>query len=106
VLGATPTPWIGVALLTVTAVGVAAMTTAPGAFGTAIQCWALWDGFLSNRLGQLTLTHNSWRALLAMIAAAVLTSLAASGPQCLCARRATAYLAITHPRARDAVLWQ
>lgn len=104
VLGATSTAWIGLALLTATAVGVAATTTVPGALGTAIQCWALWDGFLSNRFGQLTLAPDSWHALLGMIAAAVLTSLAASGLRHLHAARTAIYPATTHPRGSRALL--
>jgi hypothetical protein len=64
-------PVLGLVLLGGTAVGVAGLTTAAGAFAGAVQCWALWDGFLVNRFGELTLTRTSALVLLALAAAAL-----------------------------------
>jgi hypothetical protein len=88
-LGAHAAPAFGLALLTATAVATAATTTLPGALGAAVQCWALWDGFLVDDLGQLTLTRQSTPALACLAVAAGLTSLVATTARNHSARRST-----------------
>jgi hypothetical protein len=89
-LGAHAAPAFGLALLTAAAVATAATTTLPGALGAAVQCWALWDGFLVNDLGQLTLTRQSTPALALIAVSAGLASLVATTARKYSARRSAA----------------
>jgi len=70
-------PALGLALLGGTAVTIAGLTSAAGALAAAAQCWALWDGFLVNRFGELTITRASALALLVL--AVVAPVVAATG---------------------------
>ena len=70
-------PALGLALLGGTAVTIAGLTSAAGALAAAAQCWALWDGFLVNRFGELTITRASALALL--VVAVVAPVVAATG---------------------------
>lgn len=62
-LGAITGPDIGLVLLAVVAVSVGATTTVPGAVLSAVQCWALYTGFLDNQFGVLTMDAKSEFAL-------------------------------------------
>lgn len=66
-LGAGTDPRIGLVLLTLTAVGVAVLTTVPGAIGAGMLCWAFYSGFVLDRFGDLTLRQGAVPALLLML---------------------------------------
>ena len=76
-LGARGHPALGLAPLIVVVLAVAAVTTAGGALGAAAQCWALWDGFLVNRLGELVLTRPGVDGLLLLALVSLVTTVAA-----------------------------
>ncbi|MFC5994924.1 hypothetical protein ACFQE5_11955 [Pseudonocardia hispaniensis] len=90
-------PAVGLVLLGATVIAIAAATTLAGAFGVAVQCWALWDGFLINDLGRLTFTQQSTPALLLFVGSACLASLLATLLRRLPARRASAPVVVRHP---------
>jgi hypothetical protein len=77
-VGARGHPVLGLVLLGGAALTVAALTSPAGALAGGAQCWALWDGFLVNRFGELTLTHSTALALLVLALAASVTAAAAS----------------------------
>jgi hypothetical protein len=66
-LGAGSDPRIGLVLLTLTAVGIAVLTTVPGAIGAGMLCWAFYSGFVLDSFGDLTLHHGAGPALLTML---------------------------------------
>lgn len=73
-LGAWDAPLLGLALLAATAAATAATTTIGGALAAAAPCWALWNGFLVNDLGQLTFTTADLHGLIAIAAPAVVVA--------------------------------
>ena len=77
-LGARGHPALGLAPLIVVVLAVAAVTTAGGALGAAAQCWALWDGFLVNRLGELAPTRPGVDGLLMLAVVSLVTTVVAS----------------------------
>ena len=77
-LGARTHPILGLVLLGGTALTVASLTSAAGALASATQCWTLWDGFLVNRFGELTLTRSTALALLLLTFAAPAAAVIAS----------------------------
>ncbi|GEL16702.1 hypothetical protein PA7_05390 [Pseudonocardia asaccharolytica DSM 44247 = NBRC 16224] len=107
-LGAHDAPLFGLAVLTATAVALATLTSAPGAIGAAIQFWALWDGFLVNKFGELTFTHADWPGLVALPACAALASLVAAKLRAAASRQEQCLKPVDHegpypPGDREAV---
>jgi K+-sensing histidine kinase KdpD len=64
----------GLELLAGVALVVGAITTLFGALASAVQCWALYCGFLENRFGVLTLDPSSVWALSFLLTVGVLAS--------------------------------
>ncbi|MFD4252432.1 hypothetical protein ACFWQL_22080 [Amycolatopsis thermoflava] len=60
--GATRGPALSLALLVVV-IGVATLTTAVAAVGTATFAWALHEGFVLGHHGDLILTGRAWQSL-------------------------------------------
>lgn len=75
--GATGHPVVSLALLACMVAAVSALTTPAAAFGTAVLCWLLHDGFVLGRQGDLAATPLSARAAVVLVSAAVVTSLIA-----------------------------
>lgn len=67
--GAGSTPPIGLVLLTGVAAVVGAFTTVPGALVGAVQCWALYDGFVAHRLGELSFAGSDLTAMAVVLGA-------------------------------------
>lgn len=76
-LGAGTDPRIGLVLLTLTAVGVAVLTTVSGALASGVLCWAFYSGFVLDSFGDLTLHRGAAQALLLMLLLAAAASAAA-----------------------------
>ncbi len=72
--GAGSEPRVGLALLTVIAIALGAMTTVPGAIGAGALCWAFYSGFVLDRAGTLTLDRGGGQALLTILLSAVVAS--------------------------------
>jgi hypothetical protein len=73
-LGAGSDPRVGLALLTVTAIAVGAVTTVPGAVAAGALCWAFYAGFILDRAGTLTLDRGGGQMLLTVVLSAVAAS--------------------------------
>lgn len=74
--GARAAPVLGLVVVLVPTVTVAAITTFPGAMAAGGQCWACWDGFLVNGLGSLTADHGGWQGLVLFLGCAAAANLA------------------------------
>ncbi|MBA8930922.1 thiol:disulfide interchange protein [Kutzneria viridogrisea] len=96
VLGAADHPEFGLVLLAVPVALVAACTNVPGAVLAAVQCWGLWAGFLLGRRGEIPMTAESGRALVVLVAVALLAGVAVS------ASRAAHLVSARPPRGRAA----
>lgn len=96
-LGAGATPLIGLVLLTVVAAVVDALTSLPGALAGATQCWALYDGFVAHRLGELSFAAPDLTSLAVVLGAGVVGVAGA---------RLTQFLTVDHAgdRRRPAVV--
>jgi hypothetical protein len=78
-LGARDAPLLELGLFSVAIVVMAASTTLVGALAAAVQCWGLWDGFLINDLGQLSLSDGGWQGLAVFGLVATGSQLASTG---------------------------
>jgi hypothetical protein len=88
---------ISFALLVLAALSVGVTTTVAGALAASAQGWAVYSGFVLNRLGELRLAPADRSALLVMVGLAVLASLVAAGVRQADARRHR-YLMSLSPR--------
>ncbi|GGM82182.1 hypothetical protein GCM10012275_61050 [Longimycelium tulufanense] len=73
-LGATRFPTVGLVLVLAVVLGVAAVTTVPGATLVAAQCWGLYAGFLLGRAGEIVWDERGGWAAAVLFAAALLAS--------------------------------
>jgi hypothetical protein len=75
--GAGRDPRVGLALLTITAIAVGAVTTVPGAIAAGALCWAFYSGFILDRAGTLTLSRGGGQTLATIVLCAVVASVVA-----------------------------
>lgn len=69
---------VSLVLLALAALLVGAVTTVAGAVAAAVQGWAVYSGFVVNRLGELRMAPADRSALLVLLAVAVLAGLVAT----------------------------
>lgn len=76
--GATVHPAVSVAFLAIAVAAVSTVTVPSAALSTAVVCWALHDGFVLGRRGDLVFTGASAQAAVVLVSVAVLTLLVAA----------------------------
>jgi hypothetical protein len=98
--GATGHPIWSVAALAVAVAGVSAVTTPLAAIGSAVVCWALHDGFVLGRHGDLVATVGSLSSAIVLMLSATITVVVAAAVRVGRDRRVTEYAARHIPAQR------
>lgn len=71
--GATAHPWLSLSVLAVVCAATAVITSLWASLATATVCWALHDGFVLGRYGDLVFDNRSGQAAVVLAAITVLT---------------------------------
>jgi hypothetical protein len=74
-------PDIAIALLTLAAVGCARALPVSWAMLSGLSAWAFWNGFVENRMGQLTLAPHDLVLMGVVVLAALVGSLSSRKPR-------------------------
>lgn len=94
-MGATRHPLLSLAALVLVVVAIAALTRPAAAYGTAAVAWALQDGFVLGRQGDLVRTGQTWPTFAVLLTAALVTTAVAA----LVRRRRSPQPAVPLPRS-------